>query len=217
MRQRGTLSVGISGHRPNRMAIGVKRVSRRLEIVLDALKRGADGGTRVAVTALAEGSDRLFADAALRQGYRLKVLLPFKSGDYETTFGDKAETATYRQLLSRAHDMTELPGSLGDTKSAYEVVGRATVDASDILVAVWDGKPAAGRGGTPEIIEYAITCRTPVIWIDAARDRLPVLISAPRNSLNGLASLNSLASRGARLTVSQVERLAHEVSGAAVA
>jgi hypothetical protein len=38
------------------------------------------------------------------------------------------------------------------------------------LVAVWDGKPSAGRGGTPEIIEYALARTKPVAWVSAAAD-----------------------------------------------
>jgi hypothetical protein len=189
------------------MAIGVERVSRRLDLVLAALKRGAEGRARVAITALAEGSDRLFAVAALKHGFRLEVLLPFATSDYETTFGDKAETAAFRDLLAHADRWQELPGALSDTKSAYEEVGRKTVDASDILVTIWDGKPAAGRGGTPEIIDYAIGRRKPVIWIDAARDRLPILITASTAKAHSTVQLAHLASRGERLTQAKLRKL----------
>ena len=88
-----TFTVAITGHRPNRLGIGVARVARRLELALTALRAGSSGHRRVAVSALAEGADRLFAEAALTLGYELHALLPFESADYEVTFDDPGTTA----------------------------------------------------------------------------------------------------------------------------
>jgi hypothetical protein len=52
------------------------------------------------------------------------------------------------------------------------------VEQADVLVAVWDGKPAAGRGGTPDVIADALTRGLPVLWIDATRQGLPRLLPA---------------------------------------
>jgi hypothetical protein len=38
---------------------------------------------------------------------------------------------------------------------AYEQAGRYVVEHSDVLVAVWDGLSASGRGGTAEIVAWA--------------------------------------------------------------
>jgi hypothetical protein len=173
--------IAITGHRPNRMTVGVARIERQVFHVLRRLARKARGQAvprePVALSALAEGSDRIFGEAALRLALPLDALLPFKSADYETTFGDASTTPHYRELLTRARRVTELPGALSDSKAAYEAVGRATVDQCDVLVAVWDGKPAAGRGGTPEIIDYARQVRKPVIWIHAGEKRAPQRIA----------------------------------------
>ena len=86
--------IAITGHRPNRMHVGVARIERQLKQVLRRLAWEARGRavpqTPVAISALAEGSDRLFAEAALKLGMPLEVMLPFKSADYVTTFGDVA-------------------------------------------------------------------------------------------------------------------------------
>ena len=42
------------------------------------------------------------------------------------------------------------------------MAGRATVAHCDILVAVWDGLKARGRGGTGEVVEFAISRGVPV-------------------------------------------------------
>jgi hypothetical protein len=207
-RERDTFTVGLTGHRPNRLAIGEAATSCCLTRVLAALGRGAGGRRKVAISSLAEGADRLFAAAALGLGYRLEALLPFRSGDYETTFGDAATTPDYRELLARAARVTELPGTLADSTAGYEAVGRAMVEAADILVTVWDGRGAAGRGGTPEIIDYALGLGRPVIWIDAARLRRPRLIRRPTAQGRRDIPLATLAARADTLTRSGIARLA---------
>ena len=176
--ERPAITVGATGHRPNRLRSDEACVASHLRHVLEALRDGARargaGESLIALSSLAEGSDRLFAEAAGELDCKLNVLLPFKSADYETTFGDAATISVYRLLLARAAQVIELPGSLTDQTASYVAVGRAIVEGSDILVAVWDGKPAAGRGGTLEIIEYAVARGRPVIWIDATEDRRPM-------------------------------------------
>lgn len=207
----GPLVVGVTGHRPNRLHVGVDTVARRLAVVLCELRRGARRGGRGrpwAVSSLAEGTDRLFAETAATLGYRLTALLPLARDAYETTFADQAATAHYRALLLRAAEVRELSGSLADTKSAYEAAGRALVDASDIVIAVWDGRPAAGRGGTPEIVGYASSGRKPVIWVDAQSDRPPRLLGSPCAHGGRPVTLDSLARRARPLTRRRLARMA---------
>ncbi|MBL8564208.1 MAG: hypothetical protein JNM89_00655 [Hyphomicrobiaceae bacterium] len=175
-----SLRIAVTGHRPNRLHIGTDETQRRVASVLAMLLAVSRAPRAIAISALAEGADRIFADCALARGMRLEVLLPFASEDYETTFSDAEATPHYRSLLARAQRITTLSGSLADSKAAFEAVGHATVETADILVAVWDGKPAAGRGGTPEIISYALARAKPVILIDAARSHLPRLVSGAR-------------------------------------
>lgn len=201
---RAAFTVGITGHRPNRMKGGAERVITRLDQVLRCLRSGSAGRERVALSALAEGSDRMFASAALGLGYRLDALLPFRSEDYQTTFGS-ADPA-YDDLLSRASGVEELPGLLAAPEDAYEAVGRATVDRSNVLVAVWDCGPSAGRGGTIDIIEYAIGRRVPVVWIDARTAGRPAILR--RASGASSWSLTQLADRCRPSTRAEIAGLA---------
>ena len=50
--------------------------------------------------------------------------------------------------------------------AAFEAAGLTTLAQSDILVAVWDGKPADGRGGTGQIVEEAARRGAPIIVVD---------------------------------------------------
>lgn len=162
-----TLTVGVSGHRPNRLAMSVDALRAESARFLSALAAGAGGRPLVALSALAEGSDRAFAAAALDLGWRLHVVLPFARDQYVTTFGDQADTVEFDRLLAAARRVESLPGSLDRANEGYEAVGIETVRQSDVLLAVWDGKPAAGKGGTPHVIEMALVVGKPVIWLDA--------------------------------------------------
>ncbi len=204
-----TITVGITGHRPNRMHVGAGEIARQLRLILSCIRSGVgDRVQRFALSALAEGADRLFADAALALGYQLEAILPFAISDYETTFEDSSTTPHFHQLLGQAAKVTELPGKLGKSTTAYEAVGRATVSESDIVLAVWDGQPAAGRGGTPEIIEQAMRLDKPVVWINAALVRLPHLIIHSTASGSRRASLAQIARRAKPLTRRRLEALA---------
>ena len=48
--------------------------------------------------------------------------------------------------------------------------GRAVVDRSSVLVAVWDGQPSRGLGGTADVVAYARERGVPVevIWPEGA-------------------------------------------------
>lgn len=165
------MRIGFSGHRPNRLHIGPERVKARLRHALAHVCSGPVDKSNFAMSALAEGSDRLFAEAALDLGFQLQAVLPMPVADYESTFEDTSTTEVFRRLLGRSSETRILDGSLADSKAAYEALGQAMVVDCDVLMCVWDGKPAAGRGGTPEVIEYALERGRQVIWIDAATDR----------------------------------------------
>lgn len=64
------------GHRPNRLHTSPTEVRRQIGWVLGALRTGSRRRQRVAVSALAEGADRIFAEVALARGGRLEVLFP---------------------------------------------------------------------------------------------------------------------------------------------
>jgi hypothetical protein len=48
--------------------------------------------------------------------------------------------------------------------------GKVVVDRSSVLVAVWDGQPSRGLGGTADVVRYARERGVPVevIWPEGA-------------------------------------------------
>jgi hypothetical protein len=173
-----TYRIGVVGHRLDRLPAdeaGRRAIASRLFAILARIRDAAraDQAARlVAVTPLAEGSDRLFAHAALALGYALDVPLPFAQVEYEADFGppDGPSLAEFRSLLAEARArgvVRELAGRRAAADAAYGAAGRAVIAGADLLVAVWDGQAAKGPGGTAETVAEAIGRGLPVIRIDS--------------------------------------------------
>jgi hypothetical protein len=125
------------------------------------------------ISPLAEGTDRLVAEEAVRLGFRLEVVLTFTQKDYETDF-DPASRAEFEALLAQSGDrdgppcVVALDGARGAAEDrSYEAAGRMVVRNCDLLIAIWDGEPAKGRGGIAEIVHFAQRMGPPVWWINA--------------------------------------------------
>jgi hypothetical protein len=125
------------------------------------------------VSSLAEGSDRIAAQSALALGMPLDVVLPCARPDYEQTFADDSSRAEFAGLFDQARARLILPLAFGPGAAreerlaqAYESAGLTMLAQADILIAVWDGEPAKGRGGTGDIVDDAARQGTPIVVIN---------------------------------------------------
>jgi hypothetical protein len=123
----------------------------------------------VIVSALAEGADRIVAHAGLDSGASLFAVLPFPRQEYALDFETAASRDDYQYLLSRAALVIELDGKRDQAPGAYEAVGLTMLDYSDLLIAIWDGKAAAGLGGTAGIVAAASNKGIPVLVLNPAQ------------------------------------------------
>jgi hypothetical protein len=114
------------------------------------------------VSALAVGADQLFAGSVLRHGGRLHVIVP--SHGYETTFRGP-DRDRYLEFLANAHEVETLEYP-EPSEDAFLAAGIRVVDLSDLLLAVWDGQRAQGRGGTGDVVSYATKLgrKIEIIW-----------------------------------------------------
>ena len=148
-------AIGLTGHQ-------VMPAAARAFAELELSRLLADQPDLLGVSSLAAGSDQLFARLVREAGGALHVVIP--SRGYEQTFGPE-DLARYRELSAAAVKTTVLdfdePG-----EPAYQAAGLYVVDHCDLLVAVWDGRPARGLGGTGDIVRYAREVGRPVtvIW-----------------------------------------------------
>jgi len=148
--------VGISGHQSLPQAALAPILSEVRRILAGA------GPGLVGVTSLAAGADQFFAREVLAAGGRLHAVLP--SHRYEDTLTG-ADRSSYQELLAQATSVETLPYP-DPSEEAFYAAGRRIVDLCGQLVAVWDGKPARGLGGTADVVSYAqqVGRRTHVVW-----------------------------------------------------
>lgn len=163
------LRLGVTGHRD------LARPSEVASAVTQVLDRRLGAGRRPEVwSSLAEGADRLVTHRILdRPDAQLVAVLPLPADDYEDDFATEASRDEFRALLARADRQEVLgPDDGGSRESAYERAGHRVVDASDLLLALWDGERSRGRGGTAEIIDYALArdVEVEVVLVDRAEE-----------------------------------------------
>lgn len=147
---------GVTGHQ-NIPMTALAYVSDRIKERLEAVTHPA------CICSLAAGADQLFAELVISRGGELRVVVP--CAGYEGTFADRQDEDRYRTLLKQATSVVELPFP-SPSEEAYFAAGQRVVDSCDELIAVWDGLPAKGLGGTADIVAYAHGQRKPlaVIW-----------------------------------------------------
>ncbi len=140
------MRVGITGHRqfedPAAPAWVQHSVRHRL----------SDCGELYGLTSLAKGADQIFARVVLQLGGALEAILPFP--EYAQSFEDADESAGFNELIGRCRKVTMLEFA-GSKDQSYLAAGHYVADNSELLIAIWDGKPAAGVGGTGDVVSYA--------------------------------------------------------------
>jgi hypothetical protein len=123
----------------------------------------------VGVTMLGPGADQLFARVVLSLGGWLYVVQPTTGMQYRDGFEDPEAQRGYDELYGQAGYFEALEYT-ESTEQAHMDAGKAVVDRSSLLVAVWDGQPSRGLGGTADVVAYARERGVPVtvIWPEGA-------------------------------------------------
>lgn len=149
-----------SGHR------GLPPHTERLvnEVLHTELVRRTD--ELVGMSCLADGADTLFARALLDAGGTLVVVVP--AARYRDGL-PASQHASYDALLARAADVIRLDYTESESQ-AHMAASKRMLAEADELIAIWDGKPARGYGGTADVVAEAHERDLPVtvIWPDAA-------------------------------------------------
>jgi hypothetical protein len=183
-----TLCVGVTGHRqdvlpPEFLAQVPGRIREALKLLTSCAATVRSGAefcfdpepTRLLfVSPLAHGSDQIAAEVAVELGFALQAVLPFALDEYRSELVGAGEASRFDTLVDKAEYVLELPGIRERDLEAYVMAGRATVAHCDVLIAVWDGRAARGRGGTAEVVQLAIERGTAVIHlpVDGSETRL---------------------------------------------
>jgi hypothetical protein len=164
------MRVGITGHQRLTDADGWAWVTEQIDAALSELLPPLIG-----LTSLAAGADQIFAEAILRHGGIIHAIIPFIG--YEDKFPEGRERKEYEPLLKLASHVEVLKKS-GTGREAYFQAGKQVVHRAELLIAVWDGLPSKGSGGTADAVEYARSCGKPVLHIN------PVSHDVSRNEMS---------------------------------
>jgi len=152
------MSIGITGHQ----RLPEQEPWNWVEEVIRATLIQAPGPL-VGISSLALGADQIFAALVLEQGGELRAILPFPS--YLETFPEGPDRERYSELLARSASVQVLP-ALATVEESYFAAGRRVVEASDRMIAVWNGREAAGLGGTADVVRYALRMGREVLHLD---------------------------------------------------
>lgn len=155
------LHLAVSGHRGLSNETEAKVASELRRVV------ESKGTTElVGISCLADGADALFAAAILDGGGWLIAVIPAR------TYRDGLPAAyhsTYDALLGKASEIIALDRDASDADAHMDASLRM-LERADELIAVWDGKPARGYGGTADVVRAATARALPVtvVWPEGA-------------------------------------------------
>lgn len=156
------LMIGAIGHR-DLVQSEIPGLSERVREFLETLQRKYAHLRVTVLTSVADGADRLVADAAASLGMPITYVLPMPSDLYEHDF-DPESLREYRRILSVSHVLTlpllnantpddvTHPGPARDMQ--YAQLGAFIAAHSHILLALWDGNEDGPSGGTAAIIRF---------------------------------------------------------------
>ncbi|MET8544058.1 hypothetical protein ABZW03_25920 [Kitasatospora sp. NPDC004799] len=155
------MRLGITGHRGLHGEVE-QQVRQLLAAAVDAYQ----GSDLTAVSMLADGPDTWLAELVLARGGRLDVIVP--ADEYRDGL-PVGHHPVYDQLIGRASEVHRT-GLDASTPDAHMAGSEVLVGLADVVLAVWDGLPARGRGGTADVVAYAHRCGVPVqvLWPDGA-------------------------------------------------
>lgn len=164
MIQDSQIAVGITGHQ-NIPTQAIPYINDEI------IKTGLDYSKVKCVSSLAIGADQLLAKLVLDKGGTLHAVIP--CGNYEKTFKNDDSLNEYYHYLANASIIEKMPYDEPSEDAFYDA-GCRIADLSKILIAIWDGERANGKGGTADIVEYARTNgkTVKVVWPEGVSRKL---------------------------------------------
>ena len=162
--------IGVTGHRDIRPD-ALAPVREAVRVFFADLRRRLPNTPIVLLSPLAEGADRLAAEAFLEgadaeRGDRLVAPLPLPLEEYRRDFDTPESNEQFDRLRAAAEvvqlpllpgtDLDEVRGFSHARDLHYEQVGILVARNAHILLALWDQRESNGRGGTGDIVRYRL-------------------------------------------------------------
>ncbi len=186
-----TLRIGVTGHRDQALEKSkelndaVLKVLVAIQGIADRIALGApfayESQTECrVVSALAEGADRAVARVGKAALFPLDYILPYHRGVYKETFdgGPESKNAFDALLADAGATILELDGGPKDRREAFGELADALIANCDVLLAIWNGGPSEGIGGTRDVVERSMAKNIPVVWFDPKNSRPPRVLES---------------------------------------
>lgn len=163
------LVIGVTGHRLHKLDIDNAALIKAIGDLLLRLERKHRDRKIIIMSPLAEGADRLVAKMAMEKiGAELWVPLPLPFDLYSADFSTDESVEEFKILVGKAKYYFELPMKFGSQaelairqdrsselrNQQYALAGAYIVERSDELIAIWDGEPEEGTGGTAQVVRW---------------------------------------------------------------
>lgn len=181
------LVIGVTGHR--KINAADPRLAEAIRAELGGLRRQFPHCPFLMLSGLAEGADRLVARLAMETlATRLIAVLPFAEAEFRKDFTSAESQAEFSELLQRAQAVVVIPqredvaavAAGGEARNRqYARVGAYIVENCHWLIALWDGQPARGTGGTGEVVRWRMAGEVPLEYSTAAAVRSALWPKAP--------------------------------------
>lgn len=166
-------AIGFTGHRNLPDENKSRAAIRKTLVEWKARIPGAVYG----VSSVAAGGDLLFAETCLALKLPLRIFLPMPMDRFRNDFDDET-WARVEHVLAQALSV-EVTGASEEAPQRYYECGIETVQQSQLLIALWDGGPSQGLGGTAEMVRFAEEQGRQVIWIHSATGEIRTLNEKP--------------------------------------
>ena len=151
------MKIGITGHQQLGSEATIGWLSKKLDELIR--QHHIDSG----ITSLAIGADQLYAEVLRKADIPYMAIIPCNG--YETTFQNTSDLERYYEFLQHASEQLQLPFEK-PSETAFFEAGKQIVNLSDMVIAIWNGLPAKGLGGTGDIVKYALSLKKPVAHLN---------------------------------------------------
>ncbi|MDP9954987.1 hypothetical protein J2X97_000624 [Epilithonimonas hungarica] len=105
------------------------------------------------VSSLAIGADQLFCRELIKKKISYDVIIP--CNNYISTFKTLEDSRSFIDLINMSKSTYTLDFDK-PSESAFYAAGIEIVNKTTAMLAIWDGNPAKGLGGTGDIVEFAL-------------------------------------------------------------
>jgi hypothetical protein len=184
------INIGVSGHR---FLAEIDKLQAGIDQALAWIERILPGQEWSVISSLAEGADRLVVHQVYKAkpAVKLIVALPLPIEEYRQDFSSEESTREFLQLFHQASTIIQ-PATSASREDGYLAAGQYILDHSAVLIALWDGQSAQGKGGTGEVVSLALKQGLPVAWVHCANAKPATAEPASLGQEQGRVTFNFL-------------------------